>query len=161
MESVSSNDYNSLSANFHYDPLLVFSWRECEVSGLEPKESRSLESDCLYKLCIYRAFFCSPGVMLKHLVICEQLLCCNVNWARQIILDTVSAPYCRSNLDLHSPFSAHGMHQMPGLRHFSGTARKPRSTALPLLSDVGELNPSLVTWSMLLLTSFVHHVIIL
>lgn len=38
-----------------------------------------LELDCLYKLCIYRVFFCSPGVMLKHLVICEQLLCCNVN----------------------------------------------------------------------------------
>lgn len=116
----------------------------------------SLESDCLYMLCIYCAFFCLPGVMLKHLVICEQLLCCSVNWARQIIPDTVSAPYCKSNLDLHSPFSAHGMHQMPGPSHLSGNGRKPGSTAPGSLSD-----PSLIPWTVLLFISFVHCAVIL
>lgn len=52
----------------------------CQAPGLKTDDLfLCLESDCLYKLCIYSSFFFKPGVMLKHLVICEQLLCCSVN----------------------------------------------------------------------------------
>lgn len=85
--------------------------------------SRGARVSCLFIV----LFFCLPRVMLKHLVvICEQLLCWNVNWARQIIPDTVSAPYCKSNLAQHSPFPAHRMQQMPGLGFISSPQQGKR-----------------------------------